>query len=170
MAKVCAWIFAAALIGLGRPALACTPAPVGLIDAALAAHNEVRRAVGVPPLAWSQELACGAETWGEHLSRMGGTTLAHSAPEQRDHAGENLWMGTKAHYSLRQMVGSWADERRFYNGGPISNSNFQAVGHYTQMVWRQTTKVGCEIVGSRATDILVCRYSPAGNMINQRPY
>ena len=165
-----AWIFAAAVFGLATPALACRPAPPGLIQAALAAHNEARRIVGVPPLAWSEALACGAQAWGEHLANIGGRTLAHSAPEQRDHAGENLWMGSKARYSLQQMIGSWADERRFYNGAPIGNSNFQAVGHYTQMIWRQTTKVGCEIVGSRATDILVCRYSPAGNIINQRPY
>jgi hypothetical protein len=44
------------------------------------------------------------------------------------------------------------------------------VGHYTQIVWRNTQSVGCALVGNGRTDFLVCRYSPAGNFYGERPY
>jgi hypothetical protein len=46
--------------------------------------------------------------------------------------------------------------------------NWEDVGHYTQIVWPTTTRVGCAIASTSRTDYLVCRYSPAGN-IDGRP-
>ncbi len=44
------------------------------------------------------------------------------------------------------------------------------VGHYTQLVWRATSQVGCaEATGTRE-DILVCRYAEAGNWRGERPF
>ena len=45
-----------------------------------------------------------------------------------------------------------------------------STGHFTQMVWKSTRKVGCASVpcnGRHGTpgNYLVCEYSPAGNMI-----
>ena len=34
-------------------------------------------------------------------------------------------------------------------------------GHFTQIVWKDTKKVGCGVAGSFA----VCRYQPAGNFL-----
>ena len=44
-----------------------------------------------------------------------------------------------------------------------------AVGHYTELIWRDTTHVGCAVAirGDRA--VLACRYSPPGNIDGQRP-
>ncbi|MDY7012856.1 MAG: CAP domain-containing protein [Cyanobacteriota bacterium] len=44
------------------------------------------------------------------------------------------------------------------------------VGHYTQIVWRKTTQVGCGISQAGGNDILVCRYSPPGNFMSQPVY
>ena len=49
----------------------------------------------------------------------------------------------------------------------------KAVGHYTQIVWKNTTKVGCGIANSltdRGGEWVVCRYSPPGNYVGQKPY
>jgi hypothetical protein len=44
------------------------------------------------------------------------------------------------------------------------------VGHYTQLVWRATTQVGCASASSEREDILVCRYAEAGNYRGERPF
>jgi hypothetical protein len=33
------------------------------------------------------------------------------------------------------------------------------------MIWRGTSRVGCELRSSRSNDYLVCRYSPPGNVV-----
>jgi hypothetical protein len=44
------------------------------------------------------------------------------------------------------------------------------VGHFTQLAWRDTREVGCARATSVREDILVCRYTQAGNYIGQQPF
>lgn len=136
----------------------------------LALHNTQRDAVKVPRLVWDANLAKGAAAYGPTLAAQG--KLVHSPKEQRPGQGENLWMGTRGYYSLEQMVGSWSAEKRWFRAGTFPNvsttGNWSQVAHYTQMIWRGTTRVGCAIHRSPKWDFLICRYSPAGNIIGQR--
>jgi hypothetical protein len=47
---------------------------------------------------------------------------------------------------------------------------WQDAGHYAQMVWRGTTRIGCGLAHGQGQEYLVCRYSPAGNVPRQKPY
>jgi hypothetical protein len=38
------------------------------------------------------------------------------------------------------------------------------------MVWRTTKAIGCAMATTRDYDVLVCRYSPAGNLVGEAPY
>jgi hypothetical protein len=40
-------------------------------------------------------------------------------------------------------------------------------GHFTQVVWRQTTQLGCGVSTCRGMDIWVCEYDPPGNVQGQ---
>lgn len=40
-------------------------------------------------------------------------------------------------------------------------------GHFTQCVWKATTAVGCGMARCGAATLVVCRYSPAGNVLGQ---
>jgi len=135
----------------------------------LAVHNKERAALGLPPLTWNESLVPGARDWAEHLARLG--RLEHSGGEAY---GENLWIGTAGAYALEQMPGDWAAEKRDFKPGvfpDLSRSgNWHAVGHYTQMIWRRTTSVGCALASSAAWDVLVCRYDPPGNWVGEAPY
>jgi hypothetical protein len=92
----------------------------------------------------------------------------HSDRRARVGTGENLWMGTRGAYSVETMVGHWASERRYFVPGTFPNNsrsgNWADIGHYTQMIWPTTTRVGCALASNATTDYLVCRYSPAGNI------
>ncbi len=137
-------------------------------------HNKYRAAVGVPALTWSAQLANDAQGWANYLASLGGRRLEHSQNNQRPGQGENLWLGTSGAYSPVQMVDSWGAEQQFFRPGNFPNvstsGNWADVGHYTQMIWRNTTQVGCGIAKAGGNDILVCRYSPAGNFMGQRVY
>lgn len=136
----------------------------------LALHNRERSALGHPPLAWDPALASAAAAYAPELARRG--RLAHSAPETRPGQGENLWMGTSGAYTLEQMIGGWAGEKDWFRPGTfpdVSRSGkWQDVAHYTQMIWRGTARLGCAVHRDRQWDVLVCRYSPPGNVVGQR--
>lgn len=135
----------------------------------LALHNRERAAVGVPPLSWDTALAAGAAAYGPELARLG--RLAHSPRESRPGQGENLWRGTRGAYSLEEMAGSWAEERRLFRAGIFpevsSSGHWEDVAHYTQMIWRGTTRLGCALHRGSDTDFLICRYAPSGNRPGQ---
>jgi hypothetical protein len=136
----------------------------------LALHNRERASTGAAPLVWDAGLASAAAAYGPALERLG--KLAHSPPGIRFGQGENLWMGTRDAYELEEMVGSWAAERSLFRPGffpTVSTSrNWSDVAHYTQMIWKGTTRVGCAVRKSRKWDFLICRYSPPGNVVGQR--
>lgn len=134
----------------------------------LEAHNKYRAEVNVAPLTWSNTLASNAQEWANHLASLGGNTLQHSSNTGE---GENLWLGTSGAFSYTQMVDMWGTEKQYFINGTFpdvsSTGNWFDVGHYTQIVWGNTTEVGCAIATSGGNDILVCRYSPPGNYSGQ---
>lgn len=136
----------------------------------LAIHNRERTAAGVPLLQWDPALAAAAAVYARELAALG--RLEHSPRQTRPGQGENLWMGTHNAYTLKAMANAWAGEKRIFRAGTfpdVSRSgNWSDVAHYTQMIWRGTTRVGCAIGQGRAWDVLVCRYAPAGNVMGQR--
>lgn len=137
----------------------------------LEAHNLLRREVGVDPLVWSAELAEHAGAWASHLAATG-TGIRHR-PETGEWArrhGENIFMGTAGFFSPVQAVEMWAGEKSRYRGDKISWSNFRGFGHYTQIVWHGTGRVGCSVAAGASDLIVVCNYDPPGNVIGQRAY
>jgi uncharacterized protein YkwD len=130
----------------------------------LSAQNSVRSRVGVPPLVWSDDLAKVARDWADTLLARGRFSHRPNSPY-----GENLFeiLGDAA--SPREVVEAWASEAKDYDYR--SNRCRQGrCGHYTQIVWRNTTSVGCAVARGHKTEIWVCTYDPPGNYVGQRPY
>lgn len=136
----------------------------------LTVHNRYRAAVNVPPLSWSNELAQDAQQWANYLAAQGGG-LQHS---HQSGQGENLWAGTSGAFTYQEMADRWAQEKQYYTSGTFpavsSTGNWFDVGHYTQMIWRDTTQVGCAVATGGSRDVLVCRYGPNGNVIGQKVF
>ncbi|KAK7429801.1 hypothetical protein QQZ08_003646 [Neonectria magnoliae] len=135
-------------------------------QAALDAHNAARSAVGNPDLVWDAALASGAQEWATHLVSLG--TLEHSSSEG---LGENLYMQYGTDNPYANAVAAFVEEKSSYNGETISETNYLTFGHYTQVIWKSTTKVGMAIAsGTNGETYVVARYSPPGNYIGEKPF
>jgi hypothetical protein len=160
--------FLAATLAAGLTAQTAQAEAPGLSQRLLAAHNLERDRVGVPRLAWSAQLASDAQAWAETLARSGRFEHSQGNGDQ----GENLWMGTAGSYTAEEMVGGFVEEVRHFRAGPFPHvsktGSWQDVGHYTQLIWRDSRQVGCAVARGKGHDILVCRYWPAGNVIGER--
>jgi uncharacterized protein YkwD len=132
----------------------------------LAAHNAYRENLGLAPLRWSDQLADKAQQWAEHLAETG--QLEHSG------SGQNLAMAASGTQSLTQLVDLWGSEQANFTNGSFpdisTTGNWMDVGHYSQMVWRSTTALGCGFAENDGRDVLVCDYSPPGNVMGERAY
>jgi hypothetical protein len=153
-------------LALAGPALAKDDFSKTILDV----HNRERASVHVPSLAWNAGLAADAAVWAKHLADTG--RFEHSSFESRKGEGENLWEGTRGGFAPAEMVGAWAAEKSYFDGGAFKNgmTNGHVTGHYTQLIWRDTRTVGCAMASARGVDVLVCRYSPAGNVVGEAPH
>jgi uncharacterized protein YkwD len=126
----------------------------------VAAHNAARAKHCAAPLTWSPKLAAVAQKWADTLKAKG-CSFGHSGGQY----GENLAAGTDGVLDPEGVVAMWYDEiakYKFPNGGFSMTT-----GHFTQVVWRGTTQVGCGHSECKGNDIWVCNYDPAGNWDGQ---
>nr|CAD1834629.1 unnamed protein product [Ananas comosus var. bracteatus] len=82
-----------------------------------------------------------------------------------------LVLGTGWDWKATDVVLNWAEEHAFYN--PANNSCLpgQVCGHFTQIVWNNTERVGCARVECAGGGVIItCNYDPPGNWVGERPY
>jgi len=169
-------LLACALL-LGGPLPAAAQISATQRTALVALHDAERCAVdpsaaSMPALAWNPLLASVAQSYAQ------GCSFAHNANRASQYAalggsgsvGENIAWGTAGYFSLEHLAQLWANEQSLWSYGPVTQSNFMDVGHYTQMIWANTTSVGCGAATCGGSTFLVCNYAPAGNYLNQAPY
>jgi uncharacterized protein YkwD len=118
----------------------------------LDAHNAYRTKHCVPALTWSSELAASAQIWANRCK----FDHDHDSPH-----GENLFWGSAGGFSQQAVVASWYEEIEAYDfSRPLVNDG---TGHFTQVIWRSSRRLGCAVARCQMSDFWVCRYSPPGN-------
>jgi len=129
-------------------------------------HNEIRAEVYSGfGLVWSDTVAASAQ---KHADYLGATnTFDHGNSPY----GENLYAsGGNATYV--DAINSWHEEKADFN--PQTKEcygEWYECGHYTQLIWQETTEVGCGKSSSSQWDsIIVCQYNPPGNYTGESPY
>lgn len=115
-------------------------------------HNQVRAEHGAPAMVWNSTIAQFAS---DYLS-SDNCVFKHSGGPY----GENIAMG---YPDVHGAMEAWYDEYSDYDysAGQFSS----ATGHFTQMVWVDTTSVGCALDDCNGRPFLVCEYYPRGNVI-----
>lgn len=144
----------------------------GMAGAMLKAHNAARGRAqptpspALPDLQWDEGLVTVAQAWAEQC------VWEHSMGP----TGENLaWFSWTVEPA--EVVDAWFSEINDYDYDSNRCAAGKMCGHYTQLVWRDTSRVGCAVVScadvegiGMAGDLWVCEYDPPGNYVGQRPY
>jgi uncharacterized protein YkwD len=129
-------------------------------QAMLSATNASRGKHCVPALTWSAQLAAAAQAWVNRCTTASSNPIIFAHDPQRGQTGENLAWGTSL--TAQQADAMWYNEVGNYNfAAPVYGPS---VGHFTQLVWRSTTQVGCAKATCGGQLLISCRYSPPGNM------
>ncbi|KAH0632657.1 pathogenesis-related leaf protein 4-like [Solanum tuberosum] len=128
----------------------------------LAVHNNARAQVRVGPMSWDGALATKAQKYAD--SRRGDCNLIHSG------SGENLAKGS-GDFTGRSASELWVAEKPNYNYDTNKCASGKVCGHYTQVVWRTSVRLGCG--RARCNNgwwFICCNYAPSGNIVGRRPY
>jgi len=148
-----------------------------------AAHNQVRAMVAtsdpLPPLTWDPTLAATAAAWVAMCRDQDAPAgLIDHNPNRSQGApyyvGENAFgaSGAPGPGTAQMAVSLWASEGTKYDYATNTCSG-GTCGHYTQLVWRATLKLGCAVGDCPSLTFrtaLVCDYGPGGNVGSARPY
>ncbi|XP_016054550.1 PREDICTED: GLIPR1-like protein 1 [Miniopterus natalensis] len=176
----CFWILGFCLVASKSPPTVPSINDRSFIDDCLAAHNEIRGNVEPPAadmkhMTWDEALAKTAKAWANQCTF--GHNPCTSKPYQCHptfkYSGENIWLGGSIKFTPVSAIGAWYNEIQFYNYSSLLCS--KVCGHYTQVVWANSYKVGCAItvcpkLGRAETAIFICNYGPEGNYLKMRPY
>uniref|UniRef100_H2Z4W2 ShKT domain-containing protein n=1 Tax=Ciona savignyi TaxID=51511 RepID=H2Z4W2_CIOSA len=131
-------------------------------------HNYYRCLHGVPPLRLSSELKSSAQYYANSMAadgKLGYHSLKPSVIgiERAATVGENLaWrMQPNNRYNIEQAAADWYAEGLYYDYNQPESSTKE---HFTQMIWKDTTEVGCAVSQIGAQIYAVAQYKLAGNI------
>jgi pathogenesis-related protein 1 len=115
-------------------------------------HNKYRAQHCAPALTWSNEIAAAAQRWADKCR------FSHNTA---DKFGENIaWGGDR---TIESSIEAWYSEVKNYNFARPGTSS--GVGHFTQIVWKDTKQIGCGVSKCFLGTVRywVCQYSPQAN-------
>ncbi|KAF5359020.1 hypothetical protein D9758_004850 [Tetrapyrgos nigripes] len=130
----------------------------------LDAHNVIRRGHATDDLTWSWTLANMASTWADKCL----FTPSHGVLSDKLSYGENMVAATGDFSPTAAVQTFVSDESAYDPANPTYN-------HFTQVVWKGTTEVGCSF--AKCSNIFdssqgeatfhVCFYNPPGNVVGE---
>jgi len=140
----------------------------------------------LPPLKWSTEIATIAQAYADELASEPDCMerIRHS---NMPGLGENLAAYSGAMAKAADVTEGWASEEDCWTFGPITQTHddcdltcamneksSNGCGHFTQVVWRGTTELGCGVATCESRrggdEVWVCNYKAPGNFIGMEPY
>lgn len=167
-------------------------------QATLAGHNEIRSdvalglvedeptATDMVKLDWDEDLELVIQNWVDRCiwnhnpNRTSQYAALHGG---NSYVGENLavYLTTGSPPNLVNFaLDLWFDEVADYDYAPLTQAAANASGHYTQMVWADTHRVGCGLAvcpgsafgypNSYTAYYFACDYARGGNWIGEHPY
>ncbi|NWW97354.1 GLIP1 protein, partial [Caloenas nicobarica] len=146
------------------------------IEECVKTHNRFRSGVNPPAsnmlyMSWDPDLAKTAKAWAKKCLFKHNTYLREpgQAHPKFTAVGENLWTGSLSIFTVEGAIATWHKEVSAYD---YATKKCRGVcGHYTQIVWATSYKVGCavhfcpKVAYFSVTNAahFICNYGPAGN-------
>lgn len=140
-------------------------------------HNDVRSLhEDTPDLVWNNTLVAQSYEYMQYLINEDSAyspcsgNLLHSGDKFGSNIGENLAAASGID-DLTTLFDLWSSEGQYYDydnpslyGGTDDTTE---LGHFTQLVWKSTTAVGCGVQVCTDSDwtYLICRYYTEGNIL-----
>lgn len=102
-----------------------------------------------------------AKTWAKNIADA--RECKHSPDSE---FGENVYCQSGGSIpTCDRVVKLWYDEVKDYD---YDNPGYsKKTGHFTQVVWKNSTGLGCGCSRNGALTFVICNYSPRGNVIGQ---
>ncbi|XP_067951104.1 cysteine-rich venom protein Mr30-like [Watersipora subatra] len=126
-------------------------------------------AANMQKMYWDEELAMIAQKWASNCIWDHDGSSKRSVPGKYS-VGQNLARG---HRGWGAVIRHWQSEVSYLSFGKGKTQHNQPIGHYTQMVWAGTSRLGCGYARCNRTEpFYVCNYAPSGNKVKSRysPY
>ena len=160
-------------------------------EAIVDAHNQARcivspAAQAMPPLVWDAQLEATALAWATLCTDVAAPLglIDHNPARASGYppggVGENIFAMSGGTAGAAQAVAFWDAEKASYTYAPLTLAAVQVAGHYTQVVWANSRRVGCARSfcpnlnappgQTNFPSTIVCDYLPAGNVLGQFPY
>ncbi|PAA87086.1 hypothetical protein BOX15_Mlig028574g2 [Macrostomum lignano] len=135
----------------------------------LDSHNYYRAHHSAPPLKYCSIMAKRAQYWADTLASK--NSMYH---ERQTWDGENLawkWNSGHCNFPATDFVNMWYYEAQHYRFpgtelGKINNGGNYITGHFSQVVWKNSQRVGFGRAVSKTGRVyVVARYRPPGNFV-----
>lgn len=140
-----------------------TATPSNVRTAIVLQHNIYRgRHHDTPPLVSDEALDRVAQAWADKLQKTGNLAHGMLRGPKGERLGQNVAWSSSPTWNATQGVDAWYNEIVHYDwSSPVFRPT---TGHFTQVVWKASTRVGVGVSqGSKGTYVVV-DYSPPGNV------
>lgn len=133
--------------------------------AVLEEHNRLRAKHSAAPLTLDPAISQYAQEWANNIASR--NVMQHRS---NNRYGENIYACFgKTNLTGQEVVHSWYNEIKDYRFGESNPSNFGKVGHFTQVVWKNSKRLGVGMAKNGNNVYVVCNYDPPGNFGGQYP-
>ncbi|NXY56805.1 PI16 inhibitor, partial [Callaeas wilsoni] len=135
-------------------------------------HNKYRSQVSPPArammkMSWDTDLEVDAQAHAKKCSW-----------DQNGGPGRKNFFATASTLDVKLAIEEWNGERKFYDLATSKCVQGQTCDNYTQVVWAETTRIGCgksfcekiDAIKRKNVHLLVCNYYPPGNIDDKMPY